>query len=160
MPNGVMQFGPFQNAQFEKILEVPLGSIETHASIRLTVGLDSTAANVPTDHDLTFAISDGTNENQITTVDPGSYIDTSPCRLLAGTHTNNLVSRNVQYPAQFTMIFRPFFKYGACYTAQNGGYVNVGKFAAQIDTTKPLSLVVRRDNDPGEQYKIYLLPLG
>ena len=51
-------------------------------------------------------------------------------------------------------MFQPFHKYGACYTAQDGGYVNVGRFDEQLDTSKGVSLLVERDN-AAETYRYY-----
>ena len=51
-------------------------------------------------------------------------------------------------------MFQPFHKYGACYTAQDGGYVNVGRFNDQLDTSKGVSLLVERDHAP-ETYRYY-----
>lgn len=73
-------------------------------------------------------------------------------------HSTNLDTRvpaTEPYPGQFTFTFKPFFQYGSCSTAQNGGYINVGKFNAQIDTTKPLSLVVAQDDNGLNPYTFY-----
>ena len=51
-------------------------------------------------------------------------------------------------------MFQPFHKYGACYTAQDGGYVNVGRFNDQLDASKGVSLLVNRNNAP-ETYRYY-----
>ena len=52
-------------------------------------------------------------------------------------------------------MFQPFHKYGTCYTAQDGGYVNVGRFNEELDTSKGVSLLVNRDDDAGETYRYY-----
>ena len=51
-------------------------------------------------------------------------------------------------------MFQPFHKYGACYTAQDGGYVNVGRFNEQLDASKGVSLLVER-GDATETYRYY-----
>ena len=48
----------------EKLLDVPIGHIDTHASIIITVGLNNTQPNTPSiDSDLVVGVSDGTNSN-------------------------------------------------------------------------------------------------
>ena len=49
----------------------------------------------------------------------------------------------------FKLSFVPFYKYGACETAQDGGIINTGTFDSQVDTAKPLFLHLLRD-DGGE----------
>ena len=83
--------------------------------------------------------------------DSGNYINSSPCGLLEGSHENNLVTTRRVSP-QFTFLFSPFYKYGACSSAQDGGYLNVGTFNKQVDPTNGLSLVIYRD-DASEIYQ-------
>ena len=47
----------------EKLLEVPLGQIDPHATIVITVGLDNSHPNTLTDSDPRIGISDGDNTN-------------------------------------------------------------------------------------------------
>ena len=58
--------------------------------------------------------------------------------------------------ATFKLIFTPFYKYGACETAQEGGYINTGTFNDQIDTSKPLFLCAHRGENR-EQFFIHYL---
>lgn len=61
------------------------------------------------------------------------------------------------YSAEYIFRFKPSTKFGACYTAVNGGYVNMGRFKSQIntDSCSPISLSVVRDDEPGEVYRFY-----
>ena len=124
--------------------------------ILVTVGLDKSHPNTPADSDLYIAISDGTTENGQTIVDADNYANSPPCRPLSAVQDNVLVSPGTPVPAIFKLIFTPFYKYGACETAQEGGYINTGTFTSQIDTSKPLFLRVQR-SDSGEQYFIHYL---
>ena len=141
----------------EKLLEVPLGEVDTRATIIITVGLDKSYPNTPAvDSDLIIGISDGTTQNLQRVNDISNYPGLPPCRAVDGAHDNRLVSNGTKVPAVFRLIFTPFYKYAACETAQEGGYVNTITFNDQIDTAKPLLLRVQRE-DAGEQYFINYL---
>ena len=137
------------------LLEVPLGEIDPHATITITVGLDKSHANA-VDSDIHIGISDGTTKNLQYIVDVNNYNHYPPCGLPDGEHDNILVSPGTPVPAIFKLIFTPFYKYGACETAQEGGYINTGTFNDQIDTSKPLFLRWF-NHDAGEEYFVYFL---
>ena len=105
---------------------MPLGQIDPHATIVITVGLDNSHPNTRTDSDPRIAISDGTNTNMVHIHDLGNYPGLAPCFLITGTHDNTLVSSGTKVPATFKLTFTPFYKYGSCETAQEGGYINTG----------------------------------
>ena len=141
----------------EKLLEVPIGEVDARATIIITVGLDNSHPNTPTvDSDFNIGISDGTTQNLQNIPDISNYPDYPPCSALNADQDNRLVSTGTKVPAVFRLIFTPFNRYAACETAQEGGYVNTGRFNDQIDTTKPLLLRVQR-GDAGEQYFIRYL---
>ena len=158
-----IHFNPGESLN-ERLIEVPLvpaGEFDSHTSIRITVGFDSSGPNTPgRDHDPRFGITDGTNINEIATFDIDNYKNTvkypslPPCQLQDATSPNNLVSASTPAPGVVTFLFTPFHRYGACYTAQEGGYTNVGLFNAQLDLSKGINFIVRR-NDGHEQYDFY-----
>ena len=149
----VIHFGP--GVADEKLLEVPLGEIDPCATIVITLGLDKSHHSV-TDSDINVGISDGTIENSQVIPDFNNYVDHSPCFVKHGSHDNVLVASGTQVSATYKLIFTPFYKYGACETAQDGGYINTGTFDNQIDTTKPLLL--RLDREGGhEVYFVHYL---
>ena len=76
--------------------------------------------------------------------DAGNYGTLPPCRPANAEHDNTLVSPGTPVPATFKLILTPFYKYTACETAQEGGYINTGTFNDQIDTSKPLFLRAHR----------------
>ena len=91
--------------------------------------------------------------NRFQIMDSFNYHNHSPCYLRPheGSQENKLVTTRRVSP-QFTLLFSPFYKYGACSSAQDGGYLNVGTFNKQVDPTTGISLVVYR-HDASEQYK-------
>ena len=138
----------------EKLLEVPLtGPGETDCNmntvIKITFAFDPDLATAGTDHDIRIGITDGSYYNQFGLYD--RY--TIPCVPISATQTNNGVAET-NAPGQVTLMFQPFHKYGACYTAQDGGYVNIGTFTSQLDTSKGISLLVNRKSS-GETYYYY-----
>ena len=113
----------------------------------MTVGLTPVSG----DSDPRIGISDGVNENKFIIADAGNYATSPPCYVHKGIHENNLVTTRTA-SSQFTLLFSPFYKYGACSSAQDGGYLNVGTFNNQVDPTNGLNLEVYRQHAP-EQYK-------
>ena len=143
----------------EILLEVPLGFIEPHATIRITVGLDDTRPSAPVeDYDLGVGISDGNNVNDFKVRDVNNYaVGRPPCDAVAATSQDgNLVDERTHAPAQAVMVFKPLRKYGACYLPLDGGYVNTATFNDQLDLGRSINLILRRDN-PVEEYGIYYI---
>ena len=139
----------------EKLLEVPLGFIEPHATIRITVGLDDTRPSAPAvDHDLNIGISDGSNNNEFWIRDVNNYASDAPCWPVSATSDDKRVTERTHAPAQAMMIFKPLRKYGACYLPLDGGYMNTATFSAQLDLNRGISLILRRE-DGSEQYRVY-----
>ena len=145
----VIHFG--SGALHDKLLEIPIGQIDFHATIVITVGLVKSHLNTPTDFDPRIGISDGTNDNLMLIVDKGNYPGSPPCYPYPGSHDDARVSSGTEAPSMFKLTFTPFYKYGACETAQEGGYINTGRFNTQLDTSKPLYLRMYRF-DAVEQY--------
>ena len=137
---------------------MPIGHIDPHATIVITVGLDNSHPNTPaTDTDPYIGISDGTNTNLIIMTDIGNYGIHPPCFLKDGTHDDTRVPSGTKVPATLKFTFTPFYKYGSCETAQEGGYINTGRFNTQLDITKPLYLHVQRKEGPEQYYFHYFL---
>ena len=123
----------------EKLLEVPIGCccIGTHASIIITVGLNTTFPNT-IDSDLHVGVSDGTNSNLWTIVDRNNYRLHPPCAIWFGSgsrddDTRVLDPSTTLVPVTTKLTFTPFYKYGSCETAQEGGSINTARFDAQLD---------------------------
>ena len=97
------------------------------------------------DHDPYIGFTDGIGVNEFYLRGPSNYASSPPCHVFNGSHENTRVPTNAPPYSKVTMTFQPYRKYGSCYTAQNGGYENVGTFSTQLDITKGLSLTVKRD---------------
>jgi len=94
----------------------------------------------------------------------GKLICTPSCMYMGkdqldGSHENNRVTTRRVSP-QFTFLFSPFYKYGACSSAQDGGYLDVGTFNKQVDPTNGLGLVVYREHAPENyQFRFFLIEI-
>ena len=140
----------------EKLLVVPIGEIDPHATIAITVGIDKSYPNAASvDCDAAVGISDGTTENLFWIVDVHNYPTLSPCYPTSGSHDHTRVASGTPVSSTFKLTFAPFNKFGFCETAQEGGYINTGTFSSQMDVTKPLFLTVRRNQAPEQYYYHY-----
>ena len=135
-----------------EVLGIPLGTIETHSTIKITVGLKPKPANV--DSDPAVGISDGTNTNSFQIADPGNFGAFSPCNALAATQDSTLVPIGSKQASVYQFIFEPFHSYGVCTAAYNNGFVNSARFNNKLDMSKELSLVVRKEHT-NEEYDFY-----
>ena len=140
------------------LLVIPLacpGEPQPYSSIQITVGLDdSTLTGAGVDVDLRIGLIDGQrNLNQFVISDVNKYNTQPPCSLLDGVQDDNRVS-GMQAPVQVTFVFTPSMRFGACYTAQDGGFGNSGTFNAQVDLMEGVFLIVQR-GDADEEYRLY-----
>ena len=150
-----IRFGPGAAAG-ATLLEVPIlspGEVGPQTTIRITVGLDATTPNSGTDHDPDIGITDGVKHNQYRLHDITNSGAASQCAALDAQAENPSGSSD-SAPGKFTLIFTPYHKYGACYNAQNSGYVNVATFNNQLDATKGISFGVF-SQEPDERYRFY-----
>ena len=142
----------------EKLLEVPIGEVDPHATIVISVGIDKSHPNTASvDTDPNIGISDGTNENLFRMWDVNNYPSNSPCQPWPGSHDGTLITSGTQVSSTFKLTFTPFNKFGFCETAQQGGYINTGTFNSQIDITKPLFLTVKRSQAREQYYFHYFM---
>ena len=83
------------SADYEKLLEVPIGHIDPHASIIITVGLNTTGPNTPgEDSDLIVGVFDGVSKNVWGILGKNNDVTLSPCFIWPadGTHDEKSVS--------------------------------------------------------------------
>ena len=139
----------------EVVIRVPLaapGEVDPYTSIRITVGLKPPGNE---DKDIKVGLSDGVNDNFFILTD---NLDRPPCRPGPGplAHDNNLLKTRTRdsQTSQFVLLFEPFHQYGACFTAQEHGYINTGTFPRQLDINKGLDFFVQR-NEVDETYDFY-----
>ena len=146
----VIHFGPGV-VKDEKLFEVPIGEVNPQTTVVVTFGQDKSHLNSPSiDSDAAMGISDGTTENLFRFREARDYPDYSPCYPLAP-NDDTRVPAGTPASATFKMTFNPFNRFAFCESAQDGGYINTGKFRRQLDITKPLFLTVRR-HQVGEEY--------
>lgn len=138
----------------QKLLEVPIvsaGKLDVHATVRITVAIQPPSP-ASADRDPIIGLTDGVNMNGFYLHDRNNYIlYRRSCELIEATQEHAPISPNSPVPFIYTLTFVPLQRYGACYTTQNDGYLNTGKFNSQLDISRPLSLVVIR-NDANEVY--------
>ena len=150
----VIHFGP--GAENDLLIEVPLGEIDPRATIVVTVGLDEFRMNsAAADSDPRIGLWDGTSNNTQIIHDVDNY-NLPPCQVIDSTaQDGKLVPTDTPFPSVVKLTFIPFYRYAACETAQHGGYINTGTFRSQLDTTKPLFLIVLRQHGSEEMFFRY-----
>jgi len=121
---------------------VPAGKFLANASItvKITVALDGSMLN-QRDRDPRIGITDGRVMNEYFILDINNY-PTAPCLALSASGSQKTLQTG-PVPDQFTFLFKPAERFGACSTAQNGGYVNVATFNNQLDLSLGVSLRLR-----------------
>lgn len=138
----------------ELLLRIPLTcpkELDVDSTVRVTVALEPIPAVSPHDRDPHVGLSDGVNDNLIRLSDHGHR--PTACQLIdASVQDGEDIDGYSPVPSHYTLLFVPFYRYGACHTDQNGTYVNTGRFNDQLLLRKQnLSLVVYRE-DPNETY--------
>jgi len=121
---------------------VPAGRFSTNASVtvKITAALDGSMLNQRSvDRDVRTGITDGRVMNIYEIVDINNYPVWPPCYALSASGLGKTLSSG-PVPDQFTFLFKPVERFGACSTAQNGGYVNVDTFNSQLDLSLGISL--------------------
>ena len=138
--------------QKEELLRVPLaelGEIKPHSSIRIVVAIKPRASSI--DSDPHVGVTDGSNTNMFSLLDPGNFASLAPCLAINAEEDSTRIPTNSQQASVYVLQFDPYHQYGACTTAYVNGYVNTATFNNNLDLTKKLSLVVNRD-DAAEEY--------
>ena len=120
---------------------VPAGRFSANASamIRITVALDGSMPSQPVDRDTRIGITDGRVMNDYEIVDVANYPVWPPCYALDASGLRKTLSSG-PVPDQFTFLFKPVERFGACFTAQNSGFNNVDTFDDQLDLSLGISL--------------------
>ena len=85
--------------------------------------------------------------------DIDNYPELAPCRVPSASETQK-PPQTGPVPDQFTFLFQPAERFGACSTAQNGGFVNVATFNNQLDLSLGVSLRLTM-NEANEDIRYY-----
>ena len=140
---------------------VPAGrfSANTSATIKITAALDGSMLNQSVDRDPRIGITDGRVMNDYEIVDVNNYPVWPPCYALSASGLGKTLSSG-PVPDQFTFLFKPAERFGACSTAQNGGYVNVDTFNNQLDLSLGISLRLHmHEADEDIRYYYFLVEI-
>ena len=152
-------FGPWNTES--KLLEVPLISAGRFArnepiAIQITATMNGGMLNSGRDRDPILGVTDGNTTNLFGILDITNY-PIRPCILGDASGMAGKVLNTGPVPDQFTFLLKPAERFGACSSAQQGGYVNVGIFNNQLDLSRGINLVFYRGNDPHEDFLFYYL---
>ena len=134
---------PTGGTSYEELIIVPLGVLDPHAVIRVTVAMRPDSTN----RDPHFGLTDGVNENRFRVSDSNGQ-----CQMQAGSYITANPPYDSEQHYEYVFVFEPFHKYGAC--SYLGGHINPGYFNYRIDPNKGLSFVVKRENT-NEDYEFY-----
>ena len=121
-----IHFGPGRYE--ELLLSVPFETPES--AIVITLGINSSYPNKHSANPI-LSVSDGYSSNSFRIVDVNKYDTTPPCYPLGYKRDETLVSAGTRVPPIFKFTIIPseqFGPFGYCETAQDGGYINVGKY--------------------------------
>ena len=122
-------------------------------AIQITVSLNGRMLN-ECDRDPILGLTNGNTTNLFVILDITNY-PTQPCRLATTSGTVGKVLNTGPVPDQFTFLFKPAERFGACSTAQQGGYVNVGIFNNQLDLSSGINFQINRDDKIHEDFLFY-----
>ncbi len=136
---------PAGGTNYEELIRVPLGELDPHVVIRVTVAIKPRSQNAQSDPHIGF--TDGVAENRIRLDDSGGQ-----CYLFDGDSTRASLPSGSDQHYEYILIFEPFQNYGAC--SHLGGHVTPGYFNTRIDASKGLDFVVKRENT-NEHYDFY-----
>ena len=151
-------FGPYSNGA--KLLEVPLISAGRFArnesiAIQITATMNGGMLNSG-DRDPHVGVTDGSTTNLFSISDIYNY-PARPCRPLSASGLVGKVLSTGPVPDQFTFLIKPAERFGACSSAQQGGYVNVGIFNNQLDLSRGINLQIRQPENHEDYLFYYLL---
>ena len=108
------------------------------------------------DRDPIVGVTDGSMENTFWIVDINNYPVHAPCFPIGATGALPKTFSTGPVPDQFTFLFKPAERFGACSSAIHGGYVNVGIFNNQLDLSRGINLQIRKP-ESHEDYLFYYL---
>jgi len=121
----------------ELFLRVPIETPES--AIVITLGIDSSYFG--RDYEMKFTLHDSNSFIHFEITNPFTYQWWPPCYFYeVESEHDTLVSEGTKMADTFKFTLLPWERLGYCETAQEGGYVNVGKFRKQLDPLKPLYL--------------------
>ena len=148
-----------------KVPMIPAGVLQYSAplTIKIVVSHDVSIGTTH-DSDISYGVSDGTSVFGITTRNKADYSISPPCHGFEGTSgtrlsggvwisTSSPKPSDSLYPGQFVITLKLDERWGSCYTAHDGGFVNTAGFTKRLMLNKGLTLEVYKANS-GEKVGI------
>ena len=131
----VIHFGP--GIAGESILRVPIETPDS--AIVITLGIDNSHYNR---HDATLhiGVTDLSKSLRFGIIDVKQYRVWPPCYPVSAISDGKRVSEGTKVPSTFKFMINLKERFGYCETAQEGGYINGGKFYNELDLSRPLYL--------------------
>jgi len=142
---------------------VPAGRFSANASItvKVTAALDGSMLNQQSvDRDPQISITDGRVMNEYQIHEINNYPTYPVCRAESASGPQKTLPPTVPVPYQFTFLFKPAERFGACSTAQNGGFVDVATFNNQLDLSLGVTLrLCMQEADEDIRYYYFLVEI-
>ncbi len=142
--NTIMHF-PIGGTTYEELIRVPLGKLDPHVVIRITVAMKPHDQGVQSDPHI--GLTDNVAENRFRISDGNGR-----CHIRDGSDNGAILPSESEQHYEYILIFEPFQNYGAC--SYLGGHVTPGYFNTRIDASKGLDFIVKREQT-NEQYNFY-----
>jgi len=149
--------GAVDHAALLKVPMIPEDALkaDTPLTVEITVAHDISIGNTA-DSDIRYGVSDGTKFIGFQTTDKKNYENNAPCYGTEGLSGATLSSiRNEHrlpkpsdsfYPGQFVFTLKLNERWGASYTAHDGGFVRTADYNNQLLPSKGLTLEVYKAN--------------
>ena len=139
--------GVSRHAALLKVPLIPAGffKVNTTLTVEITVANDVTIGTT-VDSDISFGVSDGTRLIGFDTCDMGNYGTNAPCYKMEGLSGTTISSKKVGpyttkpsqnfYPGQFLFTVKLNERWGACYTAHDGGFITTAAYSNRLMISK------------------------
>lgn len=149
--------GGSRDAALLKVPLIPAGffKVNTPLTVEITVANDVTIGTT-FDSDISFGVSDGTRFIGFDTCDKGNYGTNAPCYKMEGLSGTTISSKKVGpyttkpsqnfYPGQFLFTIKLNERWGACYTAHDGGFVTTAAYSNRLMISKGLTLEIYQED--------------
>ena len=151
--------GSVHKAALIKVPMIPAGVVKdsTPLTVEITVA-HVVSIGQKEDSDIGYGVSDGTRFIGFETINKWASINgfpTSPCYGMEGLSGSRITSRRYGsntakpsdpfYPGQFVITLKLDERWGSCYTAHDGGFVNTAEYNNRLMFSKGLTLEVYKD---------------
>ena len=145
------------DAALLKVSLIPAGffKVNTPLTVEITVANDVTIGTT-VDSDISFGVSDGTRFIGFDTCDKGNYGTNAPCYKIEGLSGTTISSKKVGpyttkpsqnfYPGHLLFTIKLNERWGACYTAHDGGFITTAAYSNRLMISKGLTLEIYQED--------------